>query len=145
MNVTLYTCYSEKNKLNKTMTEGDLFTGTLKDVSSILDPEILIETDNPSAYNYARIPLFDRFYFITDITSIRSGLWLIKMHVDVLSSFKTYIRNVPVIISDTEDNGKDLYLSGNVWKSKVKELTNILNFSNGLLTDGEFILITAGG
>ena len=39
----------------------------------------------------------------------------------------------------------DNYLVSESWVSKVKTKTDILQFSNGLLDSGEYILITAGG
>lgn len=67
------------------------------------------------------------------------------MVVDVLMSFKTQIMNIPVILSDSEEHESEMYLTGDVWQSKVKETTTIKNFPNGLSDDGYFILITAGG
>lgn len=48
--------------------------------------------------NYARITEFNRYYFITDITSIRNNLWEISMTCDVLMSYKTEILNLPAFI-----------------------------------------------
>ena len=41
--------------------------------------------------NYARILEFNRYYFVVDIVSVRSGLWLLKLKCDVLMSFKSEI------------------------------------------------------
>lgn len=145
MDITLYVNHSEKNKLDKVLTDSHVFTGTLRSITSIINPVIDLEIENPTGFNYAYIPDFGRYYFISDVVSIRSGLWKISMRVDVLQSFKDRILQCPVIISDTESTGKELYLSGEVWKSKVKELTDIINFPSGLSDSGHFILITAGG
>ena len=64
---------------------------------------------------------------------------------ELQESFKNEIMASSAILSDTELVGSDKYMSGNVWKSKVKESTTIINFPNGLLDNGEYILITAGG
>lgn len=145
MDIILYDNQSEKNKLDKLLITPNTITGTLKQECSISSPVILIEIENPVGYNYAYIPEFSRYYYISDMVSVRNNLWRIYLTVDVLMSFKDYIVNIPVILSDTEETGKEFYLSGNVWKSKVKELTDIINFPSGLNANGEFILITAGG
>ena len=145
MDIILYVNNSEKNKLGKTLIDSSTFTGTLKEETSITHPVILLETVNPTTYNYAYIAEFNRYYYISDMVSVRNGLWRLYLQVDVLESFKDYIKGVSVILSDTETTGGEMYLSGNVWKSKVKELTDIIQFPNGLLNNGEFILITAGG
>lgn len=123
----------------------NIFVGTLKEETSIINPVVLMELENPALYNYAYIPEFNRYYFITDMVAVRNGLWRLSMHVDVLESFKTSLMNVDVILSDSEIVGADNYLSGVVWRSKVKEKTDIISFPGGLSDTGYFILITAGG
>ena len=148
MEITLYTNESEKNKLEKTITNSISLEGNLRDESSIINPIILISSnkeDIPYMYNYAYIPAFGRYYFITDIESVRTGIWRVSMHVDVLMSYKEQIKNLNVIINNSEETGANNYLSGNQWITNVKNTTNIVNFHNGLNDNGEFILITAGG
>ena len=67
------------------------------------------------------------------------------LKVDVLESFQTAIKEQHVIIADSEENGASDYLDGDQWRSKVKCLTDIINFSSGLNSTGEYILITVGG
>ena len=145
MTITLCVNNSEKNKLGKSLSNLNVFSGSLKGETSVTNPVIIMELENPTGFNYAYIPEFGRYYFIDDMVSVRTGLWKISMKVDVLESFKNNIRGIPVILSDSTETGKELYLSGKVWKSKVKELTNIINFPSGLSDNGYFILITAGG
>lgn len=145
MNITLCVNNSEKNKLGKSLSNLTVFSGSLKEETSVTSPVVLMELENPTAFNYAYIPEFGRYYFINDMVSVRTGLWRLSMKVDVLESFKTNIQGIPVILSDSTETGKEMYLPDNVWKSKVKELTDIVNFPSGLSDNGHFILITAGG
>lgn len=146
MFIKLYNNTSESNRIDKTLTNETEFTGCrLKEATSIMTPEVLLETENPASFNYMYIYQFNRYYFITDMVSVRNGLWLIKGAVDVLESFKSDIKNLHVILSDSENNGASDYLNGEQWKSKVKAKTDIINFSSGLNNNGEYILITAGG
>ena len=145
MKITLYTNNSEKNKLEKNLTNAKEFSGNLREESSIVNPSILIQTENPSSYNYAYIPEFKRYYFIIDAVSVRTNIWRLSLHTDVLMSFKDGIKNAPVILSDTESTGATNYIMGEQWKTNVKNATEIINFPKGLNTNGEFILITAGG
>lgn len=145
MHITLMVNNSEKNKINKSLSDAVTFSGTLRDETSIINPVILMELENPSNYNYAYIPEFDRYYFINDMVSVNNNLWRISLKVDVLESFKNQILASSAILSDTENTGLDKYMSGNVWKSRVKESTSIINFPSGLSENGHFILITAGG
>ncbi len=145
MEITLCVNNSEKNKLGKTLSNLNVFSGSLKEETSAINPVVIMELVNPTGFNYAYIPEFGRYYFIDDIVSVRTGLWRLSMTVDVLESFKNEILGIPVILSDSTDTGKELYLPGKVWKTKVKELTDIINFPSGLSDNGYFILITAGG
>lgn len=145
MDLTLYVNVSEKNKLTKSLTNELHLTGNLRNESSVTDPVILLQVDNPTTYNYVYIPQFNRYYFITDMVSVRTGLWQLKLHVDVLMSFNTQIGELRVVLSDTEKEGATNYISGDPWITNVKDTTNILVFPKKLLDSGEYILITAGG
>lgn len=145
MEIVLYITGSEKHAIYKNLQNGIEFIGSLRGESSVINPVVLIEMENPSQYNYCFIPEFDRYYFITDITSVRTGLWRISCSVDVLMSFQSQILNLDVIVSDETSPDKETYMNGEQWKSTVKTKTDVINFPNGLLDSGEYILITSGG
>lgn len=145
MNIILYVNNSEKNKIGKTLTNDFSLSGTLRDATNIINPVILIEISEIGNYNYCYINNFNRYYFITDITVIRTGLFAISLMVDVLESFKSDIKNLSVILLNTQNAGSSNYLPSPVFRNNVKSKTDILNFPNGLNDSGEFILITAGG
>mgnify|MGYP006991641686 CR=1 FL=1 len=145
MNIELYVCGDERNKLNKTLTNNITLTGSLRGESSIINPSFLIEHANPSQYNYCFIPEFNRYYFINNITSVRTNIWRIDCNVDVLMSFKTQILNLDIIAEQSTAPDEESYMQGEMWQSTVKSKTDIINFPNGLLENGEYILITSGG
>lgn len=145
MNIQLCSNTSEKNKINKAINTGITLSGSLRNESNIVNPSITINIDNPTIYNYAYIPDFNRYYFITNYISLRTGIWQINLKSDVLMSFKDSILSSEVLINKTETNGKNNYLSGSNWVNNCKTKTDILTFPNGLLDDGKYILITAGG
>lgn len=144
MDIYLYVNTEPKNKIGKKLTEEFKLIGTLRNETSITDPTIIVESEKPINYNYLYIPEFSRSYFINNMRSIRTNLWELQCHVDVLNSFDGYIKNVPVIVNNSTNLGST-YLNGDVWVTNVKESTSIINFSGGLSNTGEFILITAGG
>ncbi len=145
MEITLYTNNSEKNKLEKSLSNAKKLSGKLREESSIANPSILIQTENPSNFNYAYIPEFKRYYFITDTISVRANIWRISLHCDVLMSFKDSNKSTSIILSDTETTGQTNYISGEQWIRNVKDTTEIINFPKNLPIKGEYILITAGG
>lgn len=146
MLVKLYYNNSANNKIGKTLNSETVLEGSLRDSSKVISPQILIESSTPLSFNYAFIPSFNRYYFITEIEAYRTNLWLLTLKVDVLETYKTDIKNLNCIIEATEGYKGNNYLSdSDSWVSTVKTKTDIINFPNGLLEDGEYILITAGG
>ena len=145
MDITLYQTTSERERINKVLGSYIAMTGTLRGESSVINPSFLIEYSNPSDYNYCYIPSFGRYYFITNITSVRNNIWRIDCSVDVLMSFRNEILNLEVIVSQDSLPDAECYMNGDVWQSTVKTKTDIINFPNGLLDSGEYILITSGG
>lgn len=145
MDITLYKNNSEKNKIRKNLSNGHTLSGTLRNESNVVNPAIIINIDNPTVYNYVYIPMFGRYYFITDFVSLRTGIWQINLKSDVLMSFKDSILSSRALIQNTQSVGKSDYLNGSNWVTNCKTKTDIIPFSNGLLNDGQYILITAGG
>ncbi len=146
MQIDLYTYNHEKNKINKSAYLGNLLSlqGNLKEQTSIINPVITLQYDQPFIYNYCYISEFERYYFIDNVDIVRANLYRIYLSVDVLETYKTEILNQAVIIEKNENNYNN-YLPDENWKTNVKTKTDIINFSNGFLESGEFILITAGG
>lgn len=71
------------------------FNCTLKDASGVLRPTLEIyqsQSFNPAQLNYAFIPSYGRYYFVTDWEWI-VGRWELTLQVDALASYKTQIGN----------------------------------------------------
>lgn len=151
MDLVLHYTNDENNKISKSFTSTLNLEGTLRDSASVVNPIILVEDSRYHEYsytdfNYAYIPQFNRYYFIREIENYRNNLWILHLEVDVLMSFRSSILSLQCILVETESTGADRYLSDErVWVAKVKDKTDVINFPNGLLETGEYILITAGG
>lgn len=103
---------SEDIALTKDLTTIAELSGVLRQETSIIEPVILIEGDltDFTGANYMTIPAFERSYFINNIRSIRNDLIEISARVDVLYSFRAYIRENKAIIRKSVDNW-NLYLN----------------------------------
>jgi hypothetical protein len=144
--ISLFKTDSENNRVVKTLTDEKQLSGELRNQTSVLNPSIRIESaDNISAYNYAYISEFGRYYYITDIVSVRTNCWVVSLRCDVLMSYKDEIQGLNVILDNTQETGLSNYLSSPNWVNLVKTKTDIKVFPSGLSEQGEFILITAGG
>lgn len=144
MEIRLYISNDEINKINKTLTNEIVLNGTLKDETSIINPIILIESDNLTQYNYCYIPIFKRYYFIKDITVVRNNLFRLFLDIDVLMSYKNEILDLDCVINKQE-NKSTPYINDNSRIYENRNFTSIVNFTNGFDDDGNFILLTAGG
>lgn len=72
---------------------GTAFDITLKDDTSLLQPEIYLKwpgSGSPTEYNFCYIPDFSRYYWISNWTYTERQ-WAASLTVDVLSSWKTEI------------------------------------------------------
>ena len=150
MQISLFTCSCERNRVNKSEYLENRFVldGTLRKPSSAMNLDIDIEKSNPLEYhyNYMYISEFDRYYFIDEIVSVRNRLWTIKASVDVLMSFKNDILSSEVIIDKVEDeSAANLYLDDGSFVMDSRKYNEIKEFPNGLNETGEYILICAGG
>lgn len=144
MNLTLYANNSENIRMDKELTQIAELTGTLKEETSVIDPVIIISDIDAyvTLVNYAYIQEFKRYYFITNIHSVRKNLWRLSMHVDVLETYKLDIRENSGIIERNE-NLYDLQLNDGLFKTRQKPRITQYPFPSGFNT-WNFVLGVAG-
>lgn len=148
MQINLFTCNAENERINKTNFIANRFVmaGTIKNSTSVIDPVIIIEKTNPSQYNYMYIEEFKRWYFINDIVNINNKIWEIHAHVDVLYTYYNDIANTQCIIDKSENfNNSNLYYDDGSIVMDCRKSIELKEFPNGFNTTGEYILICAGG
>lgn len=73
------------------------FSCAIKTPSNIQALTVELDVGFVPAWNYAYIPDFERYYFITG-TSYNRGVWEISLSVDVLASFKTDIGSTSMYV-----------------------------------------------
>ena len=106
MEIVFYQNSADANRVDK-FNNLNLVTsmvGTLREESSVVNPTISIMYQTYPNFNYAYIPNFARYYYITDIISIRKNLWQLSLSVDVLMSFKSGILNCTAFVDRNEYN-----------------------------------------
>lgn len=139
---------SPLNKVDKSVSDVVTVTGNLREGSSILDPEIEIESSLDASMlgrvNYAYIPTFNRYYYVNDIVIDITGLWLVSMHVDVLMSYKTEIKAQNAIVA-RQERKYNMYLDDGWFMTYQNPLVRQQYFSNPTPFEGEsYILVLAG-
>ena len=143
MQIKLYKNLSEVNTIGKSLTEESERNGTLKDGCSVLSPSVVLTGENLSGFNYAYIPQFSRYYFIKEITSVKSGLWEISMRVDVLETYKDSIKANTAIIKRQEKIW-DMYINDEKFKAESTNKTATIMFPQNHFNTVNFILTVAG-
>lgn len=127
MNISFGVTTSEKRQLDKTVSYSVNLSGTLRNETNVVNPTILVEANvsTLAACNYMSIPVFGRFYFITDIRSISDKLCEVSGHCDVLSTYKAGIRANNAIVGRSATKGNwNLYLNDPMLK--VTNKSNII-------------------
>lgn len=142
MYINLYQNTSPPNYVNKSITEVISLEGTLREPTSIIDPVVIIERDTPMGFNYVHIPIFNRYYFVTGISSESNGLVAVSMHVDVLMTYKAQIRNMYAVIK-RQENQYNLYLDDGIFKAYQNTKHKLIKFPNSF-TNFSYILALAG-
>lgn len=142
--INLYETSSENNRIVKELGSATSFSGELKAQTSVISPNILIEATNLSGFNYAYIQEFGRYYYITDITSVRTNLWQVSMRCDVLMSYASQIKALTPIIEREEIGFKAGLIDSDI-PIDVNKKVEKYYFPNGFTKDIQYVLTTAGG
>lgn len=143
--ISLYKTTSENNRVVKALAAGKEMSGELRNKTSVLNPSIRIESaENISGYNYCYIPEFGRYYYITDITSVRTNIWEVSMRCDVLMSYSAQIKALKPII-ERDETGQSAGLVDSDLPISINKKVQKFYFPNGFTKDIQYVLTTSGG
>ena len=145
MEIILYYNNSEKIRLDKELTQIGTIEGRLFQNTSITKPSIMFDLDTAVfSANYLYIPQFNRYYFINDEVNVSANKWQIEAKVDVLTSFKSAIRENIAII-ERQENEYNLYLDDKYYRAYQNEEVQYKKFSGSLPTDKYILVVNGGG
>lgn len=143
--ISLFKTASENNRVVKVLTDEKQLSGALRQQTSVLSPKIRIESaENIAGYNYCHISEFGRYYYITDITSVRTNVWDVSMRCDVLMSYSAHIKALRPII-EREEVGQSAGLVDNDLPININKKVQKFYFPKGFTKDIQYILTTSGG
>lgn len=143
--VTLYHNADEHRVLNKRLSDEREFNIVLKEETSSLNPQIILQSDyDLSTYNYAFINVTNRYYYCT-ITLMENGLFVINMEVDVLMSYKDGIKNLIGLVERVENTDyKNMDIPNNDIITQRGTTTKIIKYSRSLDKNNQYVLVTNG-
>lgn len=145
MTIELMTNKSPSNYLTKDTTVVGTRTGVLKNATSVTNPTVMFESNGqplPANVNYFHIPAFNRYYFVTDITSVTTNMYAITGHVDVLVSFRDAINKCSGVVQ-RQENSFNLYLDDGIFKCYQNPKIQLKTFPSGF-QNPSYILLVAG-
>lgn len=88
--VNLYTFAKDSNSTKQPTGTGTEFDCNILSPADITAPVVEIAASDLTAYNYAHITAFHRYYFVEGCT-YADGLWRLSLKCDVLATYKTNI------------------------------------------------------
>lgn len=143
--ITLYHNADEHRVLNKRLSDEREFNIVLKEETSSLNPQIILQSDyDLSTYNYAFIDITNRYYYCT-ITLMENGLFVINMEVDVLMSYKDGIKNLMGLVERVENTDyKNMDIPNNDIITQRGTTTKIIKYPRSLDKNNQYILVTNG-
>lgn len=106
MILKLYNTSDSNNTIGKTLIDEETFDITFKDTFDIISPIVRLKSDTPILKNYAYIPEFDRYYFITSIQIQPNKIYELFLECDVLESFKEDILNSYGLVTRCTEGNK---------------------------------------
>lgn len=142
--VLLQTNTSERIKVDKALSTVATVSGTMRDDSSITDPVFLLDTtlETMANVNYLTVAAFGRSYFLGSPVLITNKLIEVSGHVDVLSSFKTTLRQQTAIIKRQKDLYNLMLNDGSIHAYQNPHV--ITKYFPNSLTTYSYVLIVAG-
>lgn len=146
MQIILYNNTSENYRLNKNITQIADLQGYLREGSNLLAPEIKIEFNDPSSFNYCYIPEFKRYYYVKDVIIENTNVLTIVLNVDVLMSFKDQLLKLSGLVLRQEYNFNEYLDDSNITVETQPQIYVKTFPKSGFFTNHlNNILIVAGG
>ena len=140
-----YKSSAEQNRVDKTnfLTADMIISGVLREASSLIHPSITFTSDIIPTFNYVYIPIFNRYYYVTDITSIKNKLWQMSLTVDVLMTYKEALLACTGYIDRNENEYNGLIPDGMISLEKGETIETAF-VTNELFEDGHGTYVLQG-
>lgn len=143
--LNLYKNTAEPNRLDKTdyLEQVGVLEGAFREESSLVNMNVIIQQDTIPTFNYVYIPILKRYYYVTDIASVRYGLWRITLEVDVLMSYKDAIRQCFGFCERNEFQFNDNIIDRNRVIEQGADVS-VTPVTNELFTDSDGSVVVQG-
>jgi hypothetical protein len=91
--INLYQNSAEVNRVDKGqfLVGVGTLSGALREECSMLTPSIVYQSSDVPTFNYVYIPIFNRYYYVTSLSSVSKNVWRMELNCDVLMTYKEQI------------------------------------------------------
>lgn len=140
---SFYKFSKRKNSTKQPTGTGTQYSVDLKSGTSFISPTLLLNISGKPDYNY--LSFEGRYYFITDIVSVRQDLWEISAGVDVLATYKTEILASTQFVAYSSQSGSTWLADTRIPLLKNATVSQAASTMNFLFTAGGFYVLAAVG
>lgn len=144
VDITFYQFEKRRNSTKQpTADVGTVVSCDFKSQVQIDAPIFMVEWESVPQWNYCK--MFDKFYYITDITIVRDNLYLIRCVMDELASAKSEIASASAYIMYSASNYTNMAIDNRLCmlpRGEWKE--NEVSFYPPLSLIGTFVLSAVG-
>lgn len=104
--INLYQNSAEVNRVDKGqfLVGVGTLSGALREECSILTPSIVYQSSDVPTFNYVYIPIFNRYYYVTSLSSVSKNVWRMELNCDVLMTYKEQIFLLQGVIGRQEND-----------------------------------------
>lgn len=129
--ITLYQNLAEVNRVDKSeyLIGVGTLSGALRDECSLITPSIVYQSSDVPEFNYVYIPIFNRYYYVTSLSSVSKNVWRMELNCDVLMSYKDSIFMLQGVIGRQENDFNDFLIDDKIptQKDAIVEIVNPLS------------------
>lgn len=145
-NIVLEKTSSDRRVLEKTIKAVGTVTGSFRDETSITNPEIMINGDitDFALCNHLKIPVMGRSYWIESISSYRTGLFIVRAHVDVLETYKDQIKSSQGIVR-RQSVWYDRYVNDGAFRTHQNQNFYQKTFAESFDKNNDTFILTVAG
>lgn len=153
VSVELYKNLSDNRYVTKDIELLDTVLATWYENTSIVKPTIRFTFPSELyGVNYAKIPAFGRYYYITDARTLQGHGVEMDLRCDVLMTYRGALLNSTQFISRNEGIGKPSFIADSHYPLRVNKDMAVIKFEGGnfnlndATTSGlNFVLNVSGG
>ena len=143
MDIKLYTNNSDNRKVNKILTNETILSGELKDILPLTDLSFTFDFSAIANYNVLNYALINGiYYFVTDKAILSNNFIELKLHIDVLMTYKDKFLGLNCIVKRNENNYNAYFHDNELSQYSYKPVQTKLFSNNDVFLDNSLILTT---